>query len=53
MNSSARFSTICAAVMASDGGDSLRETIDEAIRAYKREVERLNEKVEKLESAHM
>lgn len=34
-------------------GDSLRETINEAIRTYKREVERLNEKVEKLERAYM
>ena len=29
--------------------DSMRETIDEAIRTYKREVEKMNEKVEKLE----
>lgn len=34
-------------------GDSLRETINEAIRAYRREVERLNEKVEKLERNYM
>ena len=34
-------------------GDSLRETIDEAIRTYNREVEKLNEKVEKLERAYM
>lgn len=34
-------------------GDSLRETLDEAIRTYKREVERLNEKVEKLERNYM
>ena len=34
-------------------GDSLRETIDEAIRAYKREVEKMNEKVEKLEHVYM
>ena len=29
-------------------GESVRETIDEAIRTYKREVENMNEKVEKL-----
>ena len=29
-------------------GESMRETIDEAIRTYKREVEKMNEKVEKL-----
>lgn len=29
-------------------GDSIRETIDEAIRTYKLEVEKMNEKVEKL-----
>ena len=29
--------------------DSIRETIDEAIRTYKCEVEKMNEKVEKLE----
>ena len=34
-------------------GDSIRETIDEAIRTYKREVERMNEKVEKLERNYM
>ena len=34
-------------------GDSLRETIDEAIRTYKQEVEKLNEKVEKLERTYM
>ena len=34
-------------------GDSIRETIDEAIRAYKREVEKMNEKVEKLERNYM
>ena len=34
-------------------GESVRETIDEAIRTYKREVEKMNEKVEKLERAHM
>lgn len=34
-------------------GESVRETIDEAIRAYRQEVERMNEKVEKLERAYM
>lgn len=34
-------------------GDSIRETIEEAIRTYKSEVERMNEKVEKLERAYM
>ena len=34
-------------------GESVRETIDEAIRTYKQEVERMNEKVEKLERAYM
>ena len=34
-------------------GDSIRETIDEAIRTYKLEVEKMNEKVEKLERAYM
>ena len=29
-------------------GDSIRETIDEAIRTYKRKVEKMDEKVEKL-----
>mgnify|MGYP003528518059 FL=1 len=29
-------------------GDSIRETIDEAIRTYKREVEKMNEKVDNL-----
>ena len=29
-------------------GDSIRETIDEAIRTYRQEVERMNEKVENL-----
>lgn len=29
-------------------GDSIRETIDEAILAYKSEVEKMNEKVENL-----
>ena len=30
-------------------GESVRETIDEAVRTYKSEVEKMNEKVEKLE----
>ena len=30
-------------------GDSIRESIEEAIRTYRQEVERMNEKVEKLE----
>lgn len=30
-------------------GESVRETIEEAIRTYRQEVERMNEKVEKLE----
>lgn len=34
-------------------GDSMRERIDEAIRTYKREVEKMNEKVEKMERADM
>ena len=34
-------------------GDSLRETINEAIRTYKCEVEKMNEKVEKLERKYM
>lgn len=34
-------------------GDSVRETIEEAIRTYKSEVEKMNEKVEKLERAYM
>lgn len=34
-------------------GESMSETIDEAIRTYKREVEKMNEKVEKLERAYM
>ena len=34
-------------------GDSMRETIDGAIRTYKREVEKMNEKVEKLERNYM
>ena len=29
-------------------GDSMRETIDDAIRTYRQEVEKMNEKVEKL-----
>ena len=31
-------------------GESKRETIDEAIRTYKREVEKMNEKVENLKA---
>ena len=31
----------------------MRETIDEAIRTYRQEVERMNEKVEKLERNYM
>ena len=34
-------------------GESVRETIDEAIRSYKHGVEKMNEKVEKLERAYM
>lgn len=34
-------------------GESVRETLDEAIRTYKSEVEKMNEKVEKLERAYM
>ena len=34
-------------------GDSIRETIDEAIRTYKRKVEKMDEKVEKLERNYM
>lgn len=34
-------------------GDSMRETIDDAICTYKREVEKMNEKVEKLERNYM
>ena len=34
-------------------GDSIRETIDEAILTYRREVEKMNEKVEKLERNNM
>ena len=33
---------------ACEWGESVRETIDEAILTYKREVEKMNEKVEKL-----
>lgn len=34
-------------------GESVSEAIDEAIRTYKREVGKMNEKVEKLERAYM
>lgn len=34
-------------------GESVRETIDEAIRTYKSEVEKMNKKVEKLERNYM
>ena len=34
-------------------GESVRETIDEAIRTYKREVEKMNDKVEQLEHTYM
>ena len=34
-------------------GESVRETIDEAILTYKREVEKMNEKVEQLERDYM
>ena len=34
-------------------GESMRETIDEAIRTYRQEVERMNEKVENLERPYM
>ena len=34
-------------------GEPVRETIDEAIRTYKCEVEKMNEKVETLERAYM
>ena len=34
-------------------GESVRETIDEAIHTYRQEVEKMNEKMEKLERAHM
>ena len=34
-------------------GESMRETIDEAIRTYKRKVEKMDEKVEKLERNYM
>ena len=34
-------------------GESVRETIDEAIRTYRKEVEKMDEKVEKLERNYM
>ena len=34
-------------------GESVRETIEEAIRTYKCEVEKMNERVEKLELNYM
>ena len=34
-------------------GDSIRETIDEAIRTYKRKAEKMDEKVEKLMHDYM
>ena len=34
-------------------GESVHETIEEAIRTYKCEVEKMNEKVEKLERNYM
>lgn len=34
-------------------GDSLRETINEAIRAYRQEVEKMDEKVSELERKYM
>ena len=34
-------------------GESVRETIDEAIRTYRQEVERMNEKVERLVRNYM
>ena len=34
-------------------GEPMSKTIDEAIRTYKSEVEKMNEKVEKLERAYM
>ena len=34
-------------------GESVHETIDEAIRTYKREVEKMNEKVSELERNYM
>ena len=34
-------------------GESVRESIEEAIRTYRQEVEKMNEKVEKLERAYM
>lgn len=33
-------------------GESVREKIDEAIRTYRQEVEKMNEKVEKLVATH-
>ena len=36
--------------LACECGESKRETIDEAIRTYKLEVEKMNEKVEKLKA---
>lgn len=33
-------------------GESVRETIEEAIRTYKCEVEKMNEKVEKLDAKY-
>ena len=34
-------------------GEPMNETIEEAIRTYRQEVEKMNEKVEKLEHAYM
>ena len=34
-------------------GESVRETTDEAIRTYRKEVEKMDEKVEKLERNYM
>ena len=34
-------------------GESVRETIDEAIRTYRQEVEKMNEKVSELERDYM
>lgn len=34
-------------------GEPMSETLDEAIRTYRQEVEKMNEKVEKLERAYM
>lgn len=36
--------------LATGWGDSIRETIDEALLIYRQEVERMNEKVEKLKA---